>query len=60
MSFRGRPLPPNWEEAIDSKSGKSYFIGMSRELCFLVDLINNFDSIRSLLHFIVENSFFDF
>ena len=27
MSFRGeRPLPPNWEEAIDSNSGKSYFI----------------------------------
>lgn len=26
MSFRGRPLPQNWEEAIDSKTGKSYFI----------------------------------
>ena len=27
MSFRDIPLPPNWEEAIDAKTGKPYYIG---------------------------------
>lgn len=37
MSFRGRPLPPNWEEAIDSKSGKSYFIDHENKVTTWVD-----------------------
>ena len=32
MSFRDIPLPPNWEEAVDAKTGKPYYIGT---LCFI-------------------------
>jgi len=37
MSFRDIPLPPNWEEAVDAKTGKPYYIDHENKCTTWID-----------------------